>query len=171
MFKKPTIYPPVPALVALAGIVVLAAAFAFQHLGGYMPCKLCIYQRWPFAIVIVLSLAAYVFSRGGNDNRARVLIRICGLVFLVGASIAVYHVGVEEAWWPGPTTCSGIGGGAGSIDELMAMIETAPVVRCDEVQWRLFGISMAGYNVFLSLGLGVFCLFRRFWAFIPSERR
>jgi disulfide bond formation protein DsbB len=81
----------------------------------------------------------------------------CAAAFLIGAGIAVNHVGVEQAWWEGSAACTGVPAGAATTtDELRRLLETAPIIRCNEVQWSLFGISMAGYNVVVSLGLAVF---------------
>ena len=74
---------------------------------------------------------------------------------MIGAGIAVFHVGVEQQWWPGTAECGGIDGANLSLEQLKAQILAAPVVRCDEVAWSLFGISMAGYNILLSLGLAL----------------
>ncbi|MFQ5533557.1 MAG: disulfide bond formation protein B [Sphingomonadales bacterium] len=170
MFRKPSIPAAMPALVLLAAASILGAAFAFEHLGGYAPCKLCLYQRWPYGAAIVLSLIAIFLVHRRYDRLARAFIVVCGLGFVVGAALGGYHVGVEEGWWQGPTTCSG-SGGADTVEALLAQVEAAPVVRCDQVQWRLLGLSMAGYNVLLSLGLAVLTLWTRLWGFIPGVRR
>ena len=77
-----------------------------------------------------------------------------GLTLLTGAAIAAFHVGVEQHWWQGTAECGAVDGAADSLEALRAQILTAPTVRCDEVPWSLFGISMAGYNFLVSLGLG-----------------
>jgi disulfide bond formation protein DsbB len=94
----------------------------------------------------------------------RGLVGLCGLLFLIGAGIAAFHVGVEQHWWAGTAECGGQASGARTVEQLQAMIEAAPVVRCDVVAWSLFGISMAGYNVMLSLALAAF-------AFVSAFRR
>ncbi len=132
------------ALLGSAGL--LLGAFAFQYLGGLAPCKMCIWQRWPHGLVIVIGLAAYL-----TDNR--MLAIIAGLVVLIGAAIGFYHAGVEQAWWEGPSTCT-----SGSIqglttEQLMEQILNAPLVRCDEIAWSMLGLSMAAWNGVISLGL------------------
>ncbi len=142
-----------PAAILAAGVAVLGAALASQYWGGLAPCKLCLYQRWPYAIAIALSLAALAVLRGMPARR--LITGLCALTFAVGAGIAFYHAGVEQRWFQGPASCSGAGLGAGSIEELERMLEASPVARCDEIPWSLFGISLAGYNVAVSAALAI----------------
>ncbi len=78
-------------------------------------------------------------------------------MFLVGAGIAFYHVGVEQHWFAGPTACTAGGGGATSVDALRAQLLGTKAVMADEVQWSLFGISLAGWNLLASLAMAGFC--------------
>ena len=146
-----------PALVLLASVGILGGALASQYLGGLAPCKLCHYQRWPYIATIVLSLGA-VFAFRGLGAR-RVLLGLCGLLFLVGAGVAVYHVGVEQGWFQGPTSCSGPATEATTIEELRRQLLATPIVRCDEVAWSMFGISMAGFNLIASVILAALALY------------
>jgi len=150
-----------PALLLLAmAIGMLGGAYAFQYLGGLQPCALCLYQRWPWWIAGGVGLLALLPF---GDARLRGMLLMLGtLAVWAGAGIAAYHAGVEQKWWPGPTSCSG-GATPGTVEELKAMLLAAPVVRCDDIAWSLFGISMAGYNMLLSLatGAGVVMLLRR----------
>lgn len=145
-----------PLLVLLASAGILGSALASQYLGGLAPCKLCHYQRWPYIATIVLSLGALVVFRGLGARR--VLIGVCGVLFLAGAGVAVYHVGVEQGWFQGPTSCSGPAIEATTVEELRRQLLAAPIVRCDEVAWSMFGISMAGYNLIASVVLAAFAL-------------
>jgi len=142
------------ALVALASALVLGAAFFMQYAVGLAPCPLCIAQRWPYAVVIVLGLAGLVPGLSPSSRRA--LLGLAALAFLTGAGIAVYHTGIEQGWFAGPESCSGIGVTGDTVEELRRRLSAAPVVRCDEVPWSLFGISMAGYNAAVGLVLGAF---------------
>lgn len=145
-------------LCASAGL--LGGALLFQHVGGLAPCQLCLWQRWPHAAVIVLALVAVL---AGDRDSTPWALALCGLVLLAGAAIAFYHAGVELHWFAGPTTCSGAGGSAGSVEALKAEIMGQKPVRCDEVPWALFGVSLAGWNFLASLGLAAFsfAMFRR----------
>jgi len=129
----------------------LLAAFFFQYVVGLQPCILCIWQRWPYAAVIALTILALTVAARAAKLRAA-LLALCGVVFLIGGGIAVFHVGVEQHWWTGTPGC-GVTATADSIEALRAQIMAAPVVRCDQVAWSLFGISMAGYNILISLVL------------------
>jgi disulfide bond formation protein DsbB len=130
----------------LGSLALLAGALAFQYIGGLAPCPLCIDQRWPHAIAIGLGLLLLAWPK-------RALAALAGLVVLVGAGIAAYHVGIERGWWPGPVTCTAPEPGAMAPGELLDQILATPVVLCDEVAWSLWGISMAGWNGILSLGI------------------
>ncbi|HKK22348.1 MAG TPA: disulfide bond formation protein B, partial [Pseudohaliea sp.] len=130
---------------------------AWQYLGGVEPCILCIYQRWPYVAVAALAAAGLVLDRRPAARAA--IIALCGVALLIGAGIAGFHVGVEQHWWAGTADCFADPLAAGSsIDALRAQLLAEPVVPCDEVTWSLFGISMAGYNFLISLGLGITAL-------------
>jgi disulfide bond formation protein DsbB len=137
-------------LILLAGLgsaAVLAGAFAFQYLGGLAPCTLCLWQRWPHAAAVaVMALALALPSRAWPWLGA--------LAALATAGIGGFHAGVEHGWWEGLASCSG-GSIAGlSVETLLdPTAEVAAPVRCDEVPWSLMGISMAGWNMLVSLGL------------------
>jgi disulfide bond formation protein DsbB len=146
-------------LIASAGS--LLAAFFFQYVVGLQPCVLCIWQRWPYAAVIVLTILVLTAAARTPKLRAA-LLALCGVALLFGGGVAVFHVGVEQHWWTGTPGC-GVPATANSIDALRAQIMAAPVVRCDQVAWSLFGISMAGYNILISLALAAV-------AFISARR-
>lgn len=140
----------------LGSAVLLLSAFAFQHIGGLAPCKLCIWQRYPHVVAILVGVLALSLSYGW-------LALIGAASALATASVGVYHVGVEQGWWQGPTTCSAGPVDSLSADALLDQIMAAPLVRCDEIPWELFGISMAGWNALVSLGLALLWIqaFRR----------
>jgi disulfide bond formation protein DsbB len=131
---------------AAGSAALLLAALAFQHLAGLAPCPLCIWQRWPHAIAIALGLALIAGPR-------RWIPALGALVLLAGAGIGVYHAGIELDIWAGPTTCTAPDVGGVEPGELLDRILETPVVLCDEVPWSFLGISMAGWNALLSLGL------------------
>jgi len=146
-----------PPLLLAAAAATLGAALISQYVFGLMPCVLCIYQRWPYVAVMVLAAGAWALGR--NRAMRAALLGLCAVALLIGMGIAIFHVGVEQHWWQGTTECTAdFLNEAKTMDQLRAMLEAAPVVRCDEVAWSLFGISMAGYNVLVSLGLAVLSL-------------
>ncbi len=140
-------------IIAAASAAILAGALAFQYVGGLPPCQLCLYQRIPYVIAgPVALLALLVASRIGPRGAAAVIL-LCGAIFAVGTGIAVFHVGVEQHWWSGLASCGATIDPTLSFEELKQQLLAAPVVRCDEVLWSMFGISMAGYNALLSASL------------------
>ena len=144
-----------PLLLLLASIAVLGSALASQYFGGLQPCVLCIYQRIPYAAVILIAGAALFLPEWPRA----IAIALAGLALLTGSGIAVFHVGVEQHWWQGTAECGGADAAADSLEALRAQVLAAPTVRCDEVPWSLFGISMAGYNALISFGLGIASLY------------
>lgn len=136
---------------AVFGAAALAAAFVAQYGFDLQPCILCLYQRVPYAVVMILGGAAYFAPRAV----ARGLVALIGLAFIVGAGIAAFHVGVEQHWWQGTAACTGDKLDTSSLEALRAQIMSTKVAQCDKVAWSLFGISMAGYNVAASLGMGL----------------
>ena len=139
-------------LCGLASAALLTAAFGFEYLGGLAPCKLCLWQRWPHAGVIVFCLLGTTSVL--RSETAFLMIALCAAVTAV---IAGYHVGVEEHLWKGPTSCSGALPSMSASDLLDSLLAT-PVVRCDEIAWSFADISMAGWNMLFSSGLACFAL-------------
>lgn len=150
---------PVWAFLVSAGM--LGAAHAFEHIGRYLPCQLCLRQREVFWAAIAVALIGLVVTRLRPSDRLLMTVNaMIGLVFLTGAIVAGYHAGVEWKFWPGPADCAA-GGNLdlpGSLSEIDFNRRFA-TVSCSEAAWRLFGISMAGYNALISLGLAVVSAF------------
>ncbi|MDA0223693.1 MAG: disulfide bond formation protein B [Rhodobacterales bacterium] len=133
-------------MAAVGSMAMLLGAFAFQVFGEMAPCKLCIWQRWPHGLAFGVGLLALLLPH-------RALYALGGLVVLFGAGVALYHTGVEQHWWVGPTTCTSQGVAGLTAQQLMDQILNAPLVRCDEIPWSMFGMSMAAWNGVVSLGL------------------
>jgi disulfide bond formation protein DsbB len=142
-----------PRIVALAlaslAAAMLLGALAFQYLGDLSPCPLCLWQRYALIVAMVLALGSAL----AMDNTARVILALAGVAFVVSAGVGMFQVGVEQAWWQGTQGCTGGQPTAGTLDQLMAQVQGKPPARCDEVAWSMFGISLAGYNVIISLAL------------------
>lgn len=141
----------IPLFIAAISALVLVTVHVFEFGFGYIPCELCLYQRLPWWIALGLgSMATMIVNRRGV---LALLFSITALVAIViGAGIAAYHAGVEYKFWPGPAGCSGAQELAGGLAAAIQNTQTGPVgPACDQVAWSLFGISMAGYNVLLSL--------------------
>ena len=140
--------------VLAASVAVLGAALLSQYWGGLAPCELCLLERWPWWIAIAIAAASWL---AGGRLALPIPAILLALVFVAGAGVAFYHVGVEQHWFAGPSACTASGGGAISIEELRAQLLGKQPVMCDQVQWSLFGVSLAGWNFLASLALAVFC--------------
>lgn len=152
MIKLSQLHPAtVSALLAAAAAAALGFALIGQYGFNLHPCELCIYQRWPFGIVIGLGILGFAIGK-----LAKPMIALIGVIYLGNAGLAFFHTGVERKWWEGLKGCSAPDL-SGSIEDLMKRIQEAPVTRCDEIGPSLLGLTMANYNVALCLGLAVIC--------------
>ena len=131
-----------PAILVLAGAGPLAIAYYSQLVQGYDPCILCLYQRVPFAVVIGLGIIGFV-----RPALLPVAGALGGMTFAVGMGIAFYHVGVEQHWWASAASCGGGLPEQMSVADFQKQLTLKPEKACDEIDWTLFGISMATYNV------------------------
>jgi disulfide bond formation protein DsbB len=137
-----------------ASMTALTIAFGSQYVGGLAPCEMCWWQRWAYFAAIALLLPGLV---PGTPARARRLVlNLGGTALLCGAAVALFHAGVEQHWWQGFTACTATTGSSGGLEDLRAAILAAPVTRCDEIAWSLFGISIAGFNAIFSGALALF---------------
>jgi disulfide bond formation protein DsbB len=152
---------------ALAAAVLLVIGTAatiggflfFQYVLGYQPCPLCLEQRIPYYVALPLAVILAIAARAGAPRTLLAVgFILIAAAMLISGGLGVYHSGVEWKWWAGPTDCSGPLTNFGSAGNLLQTIETTRVVRCDEAAWRLFGLSLAGYNVLVSLALVVVAL-------------
>ena len=130
-------------LALLLPLGLLGGALGSQYIGGLHPCEMCYWQRWPHGAAILL--AALAFTAPAASSRSRILTLLAAAAIAISGAIGVYHAGVEVGIFEGITTCSTTRGM--TLQDIVA----APLVRCDQVQWSLFGISMAGWNAILSL--------------------
>lgn len=140
------------AAIAAIGIAILGGAYAFQYIGGLKPCALCLEQRVPWFILIVLGGAVTAAQTWGAPRVAKIaLYAVIAAVALWSAYLGLFHAGVEYKWWPGPTDCTGTTLPLPS--DISGPLSSSQIVRCDEIVWSLLGISMAGFNFLFSLGV------------------
>lgn len=134
-------------LIAAGGSAALMlSALAFQYLGGMAPCKLCIWQRYPHVVAMVIGAIALMLPR--------LPVLLAGAIAAAAtAGVGVYHAGVEIGIFEGPDSCTSGPISNLSAEELLNQIMAAPLVRCDDIPWELFGLSMAGWNAVISAGL------------------
>ena len=145
----------------LACAVMLGAAHAFETFGKLAPCLLCLKQREVYWVTGSVALAAVVLSRTPWADRVRKpLILLLGIGFLYGAGVAVYHAGAEWKFWPGPAACAAAGAKA-TAGDLAALLKGAKIAApsCDKAVWIFLGLSMAGWNALISLGLAAASFF------------
>ena len=143
-------------LALLVPVALYGGALISQYVGHLYPCEFCWFQRYPHMVAIALAALAFVVP--GRPARAA-LVALAGVAILVSGAIGVFHAGVEYHWWHGFTECtSTMSAGPLTLDTIMK----APIVRCDVAQWRLFGISLAGFNAIFSVAgaIAIFTLLR-----------
>ena len=139
-------------LAALGMAVTVGTALGFQHIGGYIPCKLCLEQRIPYYIgipIAVLALVAAAFKLPPLVVRG--LLLVVALLMVWSIWLGGFHAGVEWGFWPGPTDCGAVAlpssGGGSLLDQLDAVIPPS----CDQAAGRFLGLSFAGWNVVTSV--------------------
>lgn len=135
-------------LAAAGSAALLAGAFAFQYIGGLAPCHLCLLQRYPHGAAVAIGALALLIP---GTLFGRMLPWAGAAAALTTAAYGAYHTGVERHWWAGPDTCTSGPIGQLSAKDLLAQIQAAPVVQCDQVAWQMFGLSMASWNMLAAL--------------------
>ena len=144
-------------VVLTVSIVTIAGAWGFQLIGDLPPCPLCLQQRWPYYIVIpLIAVAFWLARRDPWSFPVKALLALSAVTMLVGAILGGYHTGVEWGWFEGPSGCSG----GETLTPGTKLNEAADiqVIRCDEVPWALFGVSLAGFNTLISAALSLVAL-------------
>jgi disulfide bond formation protein DsbB len=139
--------------VVLGAAATVGGALVFEHAFGYVPCKLCLIQRNPYYIAIPLGLAAALLP----PRYTRAGLWLLALIFVISAGLGAYHSGVEWGLFAGPSDCGGgSGAGAGNVGDFLNQLQSTRVVSCTEAAWRFLGLSLAGWNVLISLALSAF---------------
>jgi disulfide bond formation protein DsbB len=150
---------PNPALAAALAITAIAAAtlagaWFFQLVLDIRPCPLCLEQRYAYYLAVPLgALLAWAAARHAPRTVLVAGLALLSLAALANAWLGGYHAGVEWGFWQGPTECSGPVLDLGKAGSLLDNLDKVKVIRCDEVQWRFLGLSLAGYNVLISLAM------------------
>lgn len=155
---NPLAGPSWPMLAVLASLLMLGGAHAFEIFGKMAPCPLCLRQRDVYWAAMAMAVVGLILWQRKPAHRYLVALNVMlGLVFITGAVVAAYHAGVEWKFWAGPAGCSG---GAmtdlGGIDLLDSLSKPIATVSCSDAPWRMFGVSMAGYNAAASVAFAIF---------------
>ncbi len=134
--------------VALGAAATIGGALVFEHVLGYVPCKLCLIQRNPYYLAIPLGLAAALVP----PRWARMGLWLLAAIFIVSVGLGAYHAGVEWGFWAGPSDCgAAAASGSGNVGDFLNQLQSTRVVSCTEAAWRFLGLSLAGWNVLISL--------------------
>jgi len=159
-------------IVALVGLATIGGFFFFEYVLGYPPCPLCLDQRMAFYVSV--PLAALLWLGAGYGAARKVL--FLGFLAIAAAmlwntGLSAFHAGVEWKFWAGPTDCSGPINGLGQASNMLNRLQDIRIVRCDAAAWRLFGISLAGYDVLVSAFLAAVAVLgaRAAWARTDAE--
>ena len=154
--------------IAVVGALTILGAYFFQYVVGLPPCPLCLEQRIPYYIAILLALLLMLGAlRGAPSSLLRGGLGTLAVIMMASVALGAYHAGIEWKLWAGPTECSGPISNFGTTGNLLQQMQTTTVVRCDEAAWRLMGLSLAGYNVLISAALVVVAL----WAVVLNQRQ
>ena len=162
-----------PALTSSLAVLVIAAAtiagaWFFQLVLDIQPCPMCLEQRYAYYFAIPFAaLVAVAAGKGAPRGLVLAGLAILALVVLGNAGFGAYHAGVEWGFWKGPTDCTGSGFDPGKAGSLLDNLDKVKVIRCDEVQFRFLGISLAGYNVLISLLMAAIAT----WGMVRTARR
>jgi len=154
-----------PRLVALGVLLVslgsLAGAFGSEIFMGLKPCILCVYQRWPY--VVAISLALLTLGLWRNEKTAFWLVWASGVTFYIGATLGLFHTGVEQGWWVFQSSCTVptdfSNFGEMDLEDIRKTILGTASGKCDTPAFVLMGISMAGYNFIFSLLWGTVTMY------------
>ena len=150
-----------PLMMAIMAASALGIALISQYWGGLEPCILCLYQRWPFGIVIALGLIGFLSSFKCTKGSVAIMGMI-GVTFLVNTGLAIYHTGVEQKWWRSHFEGCAVPKMEGNMEDVLAAIQSrTKAARCDEVAWSdpVLGLSMANYNIMFCFGLAVLAFY------------
>jgi disulfide bond formation protein DsbB len=156
------------AAIALIGLATILGAYLFQYGLGYRPCPLCLEQRYAYYFAIPLAAMVMLGMSVGSSPKVMLLaFAAIAVAMLWNAGLGAYHSGVEWQWWEGPKDCSGPVSNFGPAGGLRDLIQNTRVIRCDEAAWRFLGLSLAGYNVLISLAMAAIAL----WGFVVAAKR
>jgi disulfide bond formation protein DsbB len=157
------------ALCLFTTVAILLAALAFEYIGGYRPCPLCLQQRYAYYAAIPLLFIALILLSSGPRQGAIALLFFCSMIFLANAALGVYHAGGEWGYWPLPATCTATGDLSGGGASLLKSLQDAKVPECGKPELIILGLSLAGWNAIISTCLTIGCLKAAFYAADPAR--
>lgn len=142
-------------LVGMTGVI--GSALAFEHIGGYAPCELCLEQRvpyyWGIPLMAVGLLSALFAGPAWITRGLLALVLVC---LLITAGLGVYHSGVEWGFFAAPESCgAGMSATSSDASSLLDSLSTAKPPSCADAAGRFLGLSFAGWNVVAAVILAV----------------
>ncbi len=140
--------------IALLSFVALVAAFSSEAFLGLEPCILCVYQRWPYALVLLVGVVSLALKK-----QLSFAVGFSGLAFLLNSALAAYHTGVEQHWWKSVVEGCAVSFPSDEKQSILENIMSAPTASCDVIPWQdpVLNLSMANYNAVFCFGLFVVC--------------
>ncbi len=146
-------------VLALSCLTAIIIAISLTYFMKLTPCTLCLEQRTPYYMAIILSILGII-----NVNKSllftKIILILIGAGFLYNIGLGIYHIGIEQGFWMGPQSCSGSISNVTSIEALHRALNGQPAISCKTVQWSLWGISFAGWNILMSASLSFFSFFQ-----------
>jgi disulfide bond formation protein DsbB len=159
------------AVIAVIGALTIAGVYFFQYVLGYPPCPLCLDQRMAYYVCIPLAVLLWVGAGFGASRKVLMLgFAAITIAMLWNTGLSAYHAGVEWKLWAGPTDCSGPINDFGAASNMLNRLSNIRIVRCDEAAWRFLGISLAGYDVLVSLFLAIVAAWGAKASFARAEK-
>ncbi|MES0812727.1 disulfide bond formation protein B [Roseibium sp. SCPC15] len=146
----------------LGGTAAIAAAWGYQLIGGYLPCKLCLEQRVPYYVGLPLAALAIILMTQRRVGLATIVLLAVAAIFAYGSGLGIYQSGAEWGFWAGPNDCGGGGAAPASAANMLQALQSTRIVSCTEASWRMFGLSFAGWNAVASGGVALLALISAF---------
>ena len=134
-----------PFISFIIAIFALLFAFYLQYILGYEPCKLCMYQRYGYILVLLLSLLGFFL------NKSKLIPILLIISFIMITSIGFWHLGIEQQWWAASLECSGITENIGSLKEELKNINNRPVAACDQISPKFLNITLVQWSFIYAL--------------------
>lgn len=144
-------------LAMLLAFGAISGAWFSELVLGYVPCMLCLWERWPYYVGLPLMVGALVMARGSHARHLPMLAGVIGVIFLGSMVLGAYHAGVEWKWFPAPDCGGRLGGAEMSLEDFRKSLNTARVVLCNEAPMRILGLSFAGWNAVVSAVIAGLC--------------
>jgi disulfide bond formation protein DsbB len=165
--------PPIAAaaIVAVLGLATIGGFYFFQYVVGLAPCPLCLEQREAYYISVPLAVLLWLGASYGAQRKVLLLgFLVIAAAMLWNTGLSTYHAGIEWKWWPGPQECTGPMNNVGAATDLLKQLNSFSPIRCDEAAWRFLGLSLAGYDVLVSLALAIVALWGARASFALKDR-